>query len=323
MIAMQLNTIDVRISESRESNVLQSHAAESTSRALTSLTSDYPIVDTLLQTASIALKTWFQAWISRIPIARYRFLPSQAVFQLSYAVQALIQSQGGEQGHTGNSSLDQEPSTLALWSAPPSPGALSASREDRPSLFGDEIMVVNRLVAMTANPSDVGKFWAALGEMSEAWSTPGHQVPPHSSLPNGPWDFGENGFDEIVERGQEKQPTVVDASNTLQGQGFHGMCASDILILQCGGCSGPLGQPGYSADALLPPLPMATVPGISHMPPDNAIQWTGAETWNPRGQFWGASSAAPGMWSMDHENMVQQQWNGINKNPPDVWGEGI
>jgi hypothetical protein len=186
--------------------------------------------------------------------------------------------------------------------------------------LGDEMMVVNRLIAMGANPSDVGKFWAALGEMSEAGSTTGHRVPHYASLPSGLWDLGEDDFDEmVVERDQGKRPTVVDTINTLQDQGFHGIYASDMFIPPSRGCSAPLEQPGYSAGALLPPLPMATVPGTSHMPPDSVIQWTGTETWNPHSQPWGASSAAPSIRDMDHENMVQQQWNETHRNPPYGW----
>ncbi|KAH6628927.1 hypothetical protein F5144DRAFT_493236 [Chaetomium tenue] len=322
MVAIQLNTVDVRISASRESNALQCCAATSPPQPLYSLGSDSPIVDTLLHTAPTALKNWFQAWISAIPVARYRTLPSQAVFQLSYAVQTLIQSQKGAQRHSAGCSMHREPLRLASWSAPPSPGPLSGTRHGGSRPLGDEIIVVNRLIATGANPSDLGRFWGALGETSEAGSTLRHEIPQPSPLSDGRWDLRVTSFDGVaIEGGQARQPVPVNTFNTLPDQGFQGIYASDMSISPSKGYPVPLQEPGHSSGA--PPLPMTIAPVTSHIALEDPLQWTAMETWNLHAQLWEAFSAGASLGDLGHENIVQQRWNETHRDPCYGWGGGV
>lgn len=316
MVAIQLNTLDVRISASRESNALQCCAAAS--KPLSSLPSGSPIVDSLLPTAPTALKNWFRAWISAIPVARYRTLPSQAVFQLTYAVQTLVRSQKEAQRHAAGCPMHREPLTLASRSPPPCPGTLSDTQHGGSRPLGDEIIVVNRLIATGANPSDLGKFWGALGEMSEAGSTPRYQVPQPSLLSDGPWDLRVASFDgAAVGRNRARQPIVVNTFDTRPDQGFQGMYASDMSISPSNGYPVPLEQPGHSSGA--PHLPMTTVPTTSHIALENPASWTGAETWNLHAEFLGTFSAGASIGDLEHQNIVQQRWDETHGDPSYGW----
>ncbi|KAK3290227.1 uncharacterized protein B0H64DRAFT_332524 [Chaetomium fimeti] len=299
-VAMQLNTIDVRIFESR----LGGNGG--------------------IQTEHTALERWSQAWISGLPIGRYRTLPSHAVFQLLYAVRVLIRSQGDAQRYVGGSSLASKFSTFASCSAPPSPGAFRAVRESGPNPFEDEMAVMNGLVAMDASPSDIAKFWVALGEANEDKSTQGPQVPRHSSLPSNLWGPGDDGFDEMIIDGtQGTRPAAIDTFSTLQVQGAQRIHTSNMFIPSSRGDLAPLGQREYTSGALLPPLPMATTPGTSHMLPTNPIPWTGEETWNHRAPIWGPSGAALSIRDVNHADVVQQRWNEDQSNPPYSWEDRI
>ncbi|KAH6855489.1 hypothetical protein B0I37DRAFT_411479 [Chaetomium sp. MPI-CAGE-AT-0009] len=297
-ITTQLNTIDVLISEPRRNRPSQ--------------------------TAHTALKNWAQAWISGIPIARYRTLPSHAVFQLLYAVRALIQSEGDELWHIRGSFLDSESRTFALSSELLSPDVFAPIHQREPNPFENEMAVMDRLVAMDASPSDVRKFWAALGEVNEAESTPGDQVPQHSSSLGDFWGLREDDLDEmVIDSSQGKQPIVVGTFNRVQSQRTRSMYVSDMLGSPARGSSAPLERREYSSGALLPQLPMATVPGASQILPTNPAQWTGGETWDHRAPLWGPSDMAPSIRDVHHADIVQQRWNQSHGNPAYGWADAV
>jgi hypothetical protein len=322
MIVTQFNTVVLRLSEPRGSEVLQCRAAGGSPTSHHPYASDSATFDSLLQAAPVRLKSWFQSWISCVPVSRYRTLPSHAVFQLLYALRAVVRSQTAEHGNMHGSFQVQAPSTLPSL-APPSGDASLAINYSEPDSFEDAMAVLSRLIALGPNGPDVDKFWAALGEMYEDGLASGRAVAEHPSTPDGFAGLGEDVFDAMIMagRGQRSEPTHGDAYPMLQSPGAQGIYSSELFVPPSRVGSAALGQRVYNDGSLLRPgAPITVVPGATHLPSAHPDQWAAAATWGADPSPWTAPGAASGV--MDHEGMDQQVWDASQGNPPYGWGDG-
>ncbi|KAL1836473.1 hypothetical protein VTJ49DRAFT_5087 [Mycothermus thermophilus] len=97
MMVTQLNTVALRFAEAQGVEVLHPTVSKASESRL-SFTTNSPTIDALLQATHSAIRSWFRAWMSSVPVSRYRALPSHAVFQLLYALGAIVRGQT-EQTH--------------------------------------------------------------------------------------------------------------------------------------------------------------------------------------------------------------------------------
>ncbi|KAK4035185.1 hypothetical protein C8A01DRAFT_18114 [Parachaetomium inaequale] len=321
MIVTQFNTVALRLSEPRGSDVLQCRAAGGSPTSRLPYASDSANLDTLLQAAPVPLRSWFQSWVSCVPVSRYRTLPSHAVFQLLYALRAVVRSQTSEHGNMHGSFQGRAPSTSTSLAVPTGDASVPLDdSESNPS--EDAKAVVNRLIALGPNGPDVDKFWASLGELYEDEFASGRAAAEHPSTPDGFAGLGEGVFNAMIMagRGQRNEATHGDTYPMLQSPGAQGMYSSELFVPPSRVGSAGIGQRVYGDDPLLRLAPMAVVPGASHLPSAHPHQWATAAAWDADPSPWTAPGAAPG--AMGHEGMDQQLWDASQGNPPYGWGDG-
>ena len=318
MIVMQLNTIALRLSERRGSEVIRPRTTAASSTPGLSFAPDSPTMNMLLRTASLPVKAWFHSWVAGVPISRYRTLPSYAVFQLLYAVHVVVQTQSPEPDHTfsGYESAISRSSPMrgASSSAPlaPEPGS---------DPLDDAVTVMNRLIALDTKGTDVYKFWAALGETHEAELAPGSAAAEQSSTSD---DFprpGNNVCSAMMAGASPgSQSSFGNSCHLLQSQ----MSPPHVFIPPSGGVGSvrPGGRPEYQDPARLPPIPnrMPALGGGSQ--PSDPNQRTANELWDVGSCAWAGFGGSPTM--MVHEEGIinQHLWEPGCINPLYGWGDG-
>jgi hypothetical protein len=317
MMVTQLNTVALRLSEPQGGEVLHSRVAGSSSSSRLPFAPDSPTIGTLLQTAPVSIRAWFQSWTSSMPVSRYRTLPSHAVLQLLYALRAAVRGQPAEQLYAQG----QEGSALRASSVPKAMATAPIGRPG-PHPLEDATTVMDRLLALGAGGADVDKFWAALGEVYEDERG---AVADHPPTPDGFSRPGGDGFQGMLAgRNQGSQSAMNDTFPTLPSQLESGqpMYPSTMFIPPSRVGSVAPGQHEYSDVSLLPPAPVSAIPppGASHLPAAHPGHWTAAGTWNTGPSSWVAPGDASTMIVPD-ERMDQQMWEAGQGNPPYGWGD--
>lgn len=301
MVVTHHNTVALRLSEPHGSEGLHARTAGPSSTPHPPSASESPVFDTLLQTAPVSVRGWFQSWISSVPVSRYRTLPSHVVLQLLYALRALSRCVPAAHLQTrGQGGSASRPSSTTFSRA----GLTQAE---------DATTVLNRLLISGTQGADIDKFWIALGEMHEDDFAQRVAAAEHPSTPD---DFSRP-VDDVFNT-MLAGASIGDPYPILQAQGSQAMYQSNIFIPPSRvGSVGP-GQREYSDVSLLPPAPRSAMPEASHFPSSHPGHWTAAGTWDTAPSSWATPGDASSM--MVPERMDQQMWEASQGNPPYGWG---
>ena len=279
---------------------MRPRVADASSSCRVSFGPESPTLDTLLQTATVSAKACFYAWTAGVPLSRYRTLPSNAVFQLLYAVGA------------SSRTLPAEPAHPALGS-PSSSGRPASNPIDGP------VAVLNLLIALGSNGADIDKFWTALGEMDEDEAPKQSAAAEHVSTRDDYLESGNDVYFGFMAGGiPDRQPPLDIPHPLLQNQGRQAMLPSDMFIPPPRVGSVAPGQHEYTNTSLLPPAPIPTLQGAPGLSPTDPSQWAAAPLWDASASSWAPPAHSPN--TMVPEGMDQQMWEEDQGNPQYGWG---
>lgn len=289
MITMQFNTVALRLSESRGSDVPCTRDFTASSTARLAFSPDSPTIETLLQTASAPIRTWFNSWISGVPASAYSALPSHAVLQLLYALRAVV---------LGHERFAPKAASVS--------GASASTSTSQSAWSGVEgiATILNRLIALGPGRPDLDKFWAALGERYEDECA-------HGATASGADDISEAGEDApspIMSGPYQVGPATTHTSGmlhhpipssipilgghypTLETQANQTLYHSNMFIPPSRVPSVSPGQGEYSGLSLLPSSSMSALQPGQQLPHS---QWATAGQWEAGPSSWAASSGIP------------------------------
>jgi hypothetical protein len=301
MLNLQLNTVALRLAQRQGGAVVSSHSGTHSSSPRLASASDSSTLNALLQTAPAGIRSWFQSWISSIPVSRYHSLPSHAVFQLLYAADAVtMRSMSSSHHHPFHG--QEEP----VFGSPPAPGVSLSTAPDRqgskPS--EDAVAVINRLLALYSNVTDVDKFWTALGEVHEVTSVARSTAAGHQLTPK---DFpvpADDALDALMPSGgPEMRPTPHETHPIFQAEGTQMMYPSSMFTPPSRVGTAVQGHGEYRGPSLFPPTAMSDDAGVSEQ---GTLQWRGTAPWDSGPAPWNASRGGPHM--VMTEDIRQQSW---------------
>ncbi|KAK4133601.1 hypothetical protein BT67DRAFT_55004 [Trichocladium antarcticum] len=296
MIATQFNTVALRLSEPRGSDMAHSHGTDVSMNEAASFSANAPTIETLLQGANIRARDWFQSWISRVPVSRYRSLPSHAILQLLYAAGAVL------------CRPVLEPSVSGAVSAPETSSSVSSGHPQLNSP-DDPTPVLNRLIALGATRFDMDRFWTALGERhDDKCRQAGSGGEDH--LIDGLNEAGEDLLGAVMSAGIQGRPrregpssahTLGDAYRPLlESQASQSMYHANMFVPPS---RVPSAGPGPISEPVLSATPQILQPQPS--------QWAGVLPWDSGSSSWATPEG------MDPQAWLRETGQG---NPPYGWG---
>lgn len=314
MIVSQFNTVALRLSEPRGSDVVCPRSVISSSTQ--TLPSDSPTIETLLQSAPAAIRGWFQSWVSGVPAASYRALSSHAILQLLYAVGAVMRSSAPDQSSSHRRPFQGQEGSVA--------GSSVSSGQSGPSTIENAMTILNRLIALGVTGPDTDKFWAALGEgyddeCAQAGGATGHHLADELS------ELGEDVLSAVMSAGIQRNPR----RGATRGE-LNSLSASVSGLSDSSGGHPPLSerqtsQPLYQ-NMFIPPSRVPSVgPGqreyneVTLVPPvllagpqvPQPGQWVAAGPWDVGAPSW------PAQEDTDAQMWPRETGQG---NPPYGWG---
>jgi hypothetical protein len=318
MIVTQFNTVALRLSDPRGSEVVHSRATGASPGSRFSFAPDPPTVDMLLQTAASSVRGWFQSWIAGVPASRYHTLSSHAVFQLLYAVGTVVRGLPPAQADPRGHAFPGHKCSASKSSSVPTPNSSVPIGQLGSNSLDDAVTVLNRLIALRTSGADVDKFWAALGEMHENAFAQRSAAVEHPSTPEYFPAPGNDVFNAMMAGGSEgSQPSLGDPYPLLQSQGSQAMYPFDIFIPPARVGSVAPGQREYNATSLLPPAQVPALRGGPQLSPGQPNQWTAAALWDAGPSSWTAPGNAADV--MVPDAMDQRMWEAGQGNPPYGW----
>ena len=307
MLVTQFNTVALRLSEPQGSEVVHSCAAGASPDSRFSLAPNSPTVDTLLQTAAASVKRWFQSWIAAVPASRYHTLPSHSVFQLLYAVRAVVRDLPPSQADPRNRLSPGQERSVSRSSSTPIPDPSVPGGQLGSNCLDDAVTVLNRLIALRTGGADVDKFWTALGELPDAAWAQGSAAAEHPSTFK---DFpapDDDVFSAIMATESEgSQQTFSDPYPILESQKSQAVYLFNMFLPPSRVGSVVPVQREYNDIPPLPPGQVSAVRGGTQLPPEHRDQWTAAALWDAGSSSWASLGAAADVGVP--EDVDQQMW---------------
>ncbi|KAL2269273.1 hypothetical protein VTJ83DRAFT_1457 [Remersonia thermophila] len=306
MMVTQLNTVALRLAEAEGVEVLHPAASNTSASFHLSFNVNSPTIDALLQATHSAIRCWFHAWMSSVPVSRYRALPAHAIFQLLYAVGAIVRNQPQARA--------QEPEGQAAMSTHPT------AAQYIPHHAEDAASILNRLLSLgTTTGADLDKFWVALGEVHEDEHVQRSVISDARSSMEEYLPTGDDAFHDVMgERDQRSLPPINGPYSILHSQTRQTAFQADTLA-PSSGIRAPVPTQGQYEEMHLLSGSASAVPGASHTPQGHAGEWGTQGTWEDGPSTWPASQDATN--TNAPERINERMWGASQGNNPSYdWG---